>query len=297
MPILLHTISMLLTPPLPEQGTESSSKELLVPMAEMKAVLETVCSHMKNIDRQTIKVEIETELKVQRPGGPRGGLVNLDKALKMVVDYWKTLCYDSSSARLQSLFVSADTDQSGELDYTEFADMIDKIRNAGFAHISPRSVLRIYSQMSLGSRVDASIFCDVAYRYDLGKVPVGTSPPGGKASTEMEQRETIFKLLKGHWEHLEPKVLPVVSALKNSSHGLVMQELILLMRAFMDEQQYPAHAMHAFRIIVAELPPAVRSEIQQSKDFRLVKRAKGDDKKGEDARPASKDRRQRGASR
>ena len=286
-----------LTPLLPEQGTESSSKELLVPMAEMKAVLETVCSHMKSIDRQTIKVEIETELKVQRPGGPRGGLVNLDKALKMVVDYWKTLCYDSSSARLQSLFVSADTDQSGELDYTEFADMIDKIRNAGFAHISPRSVLRIYSQMSLGSRVDASIFCDVAYRYDLGKVPVGTSLPGGKASTEMEQRETIFKLLKGHWEHLEPKVLPVVSALKNSSHGLVMQELILLMRAFMDEQQYPAHAMHAFRIIVAELPPAVRSEIQQSKDFRLVKRAKGDDKKGEDARPASKDRRQRGASR
>ena len=286
-----------LTPLLPEQGTESSSKAMLVPMAEMKAVLETVCSHMKNIDRQTIKVEIETELKVQRPGGPRGGLVNLDKALQMVVDYWKTLCYDSSSARLQSLFVSADTDQSGELDYTEFADMIDKIRNAGFAHISPRSVLRIYSQMSLGSRVDASIFCDVAYRYDLGKVPVGTSPPGGKASNEMEQAEIIFKLLKGHWEHLEPKVLPVVSALKNSSHGLMMQELILLMRAFLDEQRFPAHAMHAFRIIVAELPPAVRSEIQQSKDFRLVKRAKGDDKKGEDARPASKDRRQRGASR
>ena len=286
-----------LTPLLPEQGTESSSKAMLVPMAEMKAVLETVCSHMKNIDRQTIKVEIETELKVQRPGGPRGGLVNLDKALQMVVDYWKTLCYDSSSARLQSLFVSADTDQSGELDYTEFADMIDKIRNAGFAHISPRSVLRIYSQMSLGSRVDASIFCDVAYRYDLGKVPVGTSPPGGKASNEMEQAEIIFKLLKGHWEHLEPKVLAVVSALKNSSHGLMMQELILLMRAFLDEQRFPAHAMHAFRIIVAELPPAVRSEIQQSKDFRLVKPAKGDDKKGEDARPASKDRRQRGASR
>ena len=39
--------------------------------------------------------------------------LNLDNALQRLVEYWKTLVYDSIDARLESLFVSADNDQSG----------------------------------------------------------------------------------------------------------------------------------------------------------------------------------------
>ena len=58
--------------------------------------------------------DVETSLQVLRAGK---AWINLDKALKMVIDFWKGLVYDTSTSRLEALFASADTDQNGELDF------------------------------------------------------------------------------------------------------------------------------------------------------------------------------------
>jgi uncharacterized protein YfiM (DUF2279 family) len=58
--------------------------------------------------------DVETSLQVLRAGK---AWINLDKALKMIIDFWKGLVYDTSTSRLEALFASADTDQNGELDF------------------------------------------------------------------------------------------------------------------------------------------------------------------------------------
>ena len=126
---------------------------MLVSTVDMGAAIDLVASRMRSVDRQKIKVDIETALKVLRAGK---AWINLDKALRMVVDFWKALVYDTSTSRLEALFASADSDQNGELDFQEFIDIVDKVNSQGFSAMSGRSTLRMYSQMSLHERVDAS---------------------------------------------------------------------------------------------------------------------------------------------
>jgi len=255
------------TPLLPYETSESG-KELLVPSIDLASTIEVVCAKIRSVDRQKIKIELETALKVLHNGKM---WLNLDSALQRLVEYWKTLVYDSIDARLESLFVSADNDQSGELDYHEFTDMVEKVATTGNSSLSSRSVLRMYSQMSLHEKVDAAVFCKVARSFELAKIRVGRGTRLTKESKPAQEKAAVFKLLKGHWQHLEGKVLPVVFSLKQSPQGNVMEELVSLLRSLLREEEDAEQAVHCFRSIVADMPPAIRSEIQQTKDLKVSK--------------------------
>ena len=125
---------------------------MLVSTVDMASAIDVVAAKMRSVDRQKIKVDVETSLKVLRAGK---AWINLDRALKMIIEFWKGLFYDTSTSRLEALFASADSDQNRELDYQEFIDIVDKVNSQGFSTLSGRNTLRMYSQMSLHDKVDA----------------------------------------------------------------------------------------------------------------------------------------------
>jgi hypothetical protein len=207
----------------------------------------------------------------------RGGieLLNLDMGLSMVLDFWKTHCYDSSGARLQSLFVSADADHSGDLDFSEYQNIIAKLKSGGLsADLAPRQMLRLYAQMSVGrERVDASVFVSVAQMFGLGKIPVGgrgvVVRGSGVQKKQLTERAVVFKLLETRWLELERRLGPLMNALRQTSQGHVIEELVQLLRSLVHEQEQPEHAVHCYHCIVGELPPAVGAlELARAQDAR-----------------------------
>ena len=99
--------------------------------------------------------------------------IPLDKGLQELVDYWKYMVYDNMDSRLESIFVAADDDNSGDLDYPEFTDLIERISRTEHSTLTSRSTLRMYSQMSLHEKVDAAVFAKVSRSFELAKINVG----------------------------------------------------------------------------------------------------------------------------
>lgn len=256
------------TPLLPYETAESG-KELLVPAVDMLSAIESVCAKWKAVERQAVKVELEASLKVLHQGKL---WIPLDKGLQHLIGYWKHQVYDNMDARLESIFVSADDDNSGDLDYPEFIELIEKIGRTEHSTLNPRSMLRMYSQMSLHEKVDAAVFAKVSRSFELAKISVGKGGRPRRDTKAAEERATVFKLLKSHWQHLEGKVLPLVCSLKRSTRGNVMEEIVNLLRTLLREEEDAENAVHCFRCVVADMPPAVRAEFKEVKDLEQQKR-------------------------
>jgi hypothetical protein len=173
--------------------------------------------------------------------------IPLDKGLQELVDYWKYMVYDNMDSRLESIFVAADDDNSGDLDYPEFTDLIERISRTEHSTLTSRSTLRMYSQMSLHEKVDAAVFAKVSRSFELAKINVGKPGRPRRDSKTAQERATVFKLLKGHWQHLEGKVLPLVYSLKHTSRGHVMEEVVNLLRSLLREEEDAENAVHCFR--------------------------------------------------
>jgi hypothetical protein len=250
------------TPLLPYDSFEHS-KEMLVSTIDMAAAIDLVASRMRSVDRQKIKVDVESSLKELRAGK---AWINLDKALRMVVDFWKALVYDTSTSRLEALFASADSDQNGELDFQEFIDIVDKVNSQGFSAMSGRSTLRMYSQMSLHEKVDANVFCNVGMGFGLAKIRVGSAKDSGASGKTSQERGAVFRLLKQHWQAVEKKVLHVVHSLRNTAQGNALHELALNLRLLLHEEEDPELAVLCFRCLVGDMPPSVQALIRQEQE-------------------------------
>jgi Ca2+-binding EF-hand superfamily protein len=78
--------------------------------------------------------------------------------------------------RLKAIFVGADTDGDGNMDIDEFNSMI-AITQSSLSH---QQLLRMYSEMTLNSRVDCDVFVRVAraFRFCTFEIgPVYFPPP------------------------------------------------------------------------------------------------------------------------
>eukprot|EP00961_Rhodomonas_salina_P061096 820389-Rhodomonas_salina.1 len=93
--------------------------------------------------------------------------VDLDNALRWVTVRWMDMVHDKTDERLRSLFVSADSDGDGNLDFDEYFGMLRKLR-ADQRELPPLpQLIRMYGKMMLGVRVDASIFVRIAREEEL----------------------------------------------------------------------------------------------------------------------------------
>ncbi len=80
--------------------------------------------------------------------------------------------------RLKAIFVGADTDGDGNMDIDEFNSMIAMTQSS----LSHQQLLRMYSEMTLNSRVDCEVFVRVArvFRFcafEVGPVRAHPTPP------------------------------------------------------------------------------------------------------------------------
>jgi Ca2+-binding EF-hand superfamily protein len=71
--------------------------------------------------------------------------------------------------RLKAIFVGADTDGDGNMDIDEFNSMI-AITQSSLSH---QQLLRMYSEMTLNSRVDCDVFVRVARAFRFCAFEVG----------------------------------------------------------------------------------------------------------------------------
>ncbi len=77
--------------------------------------------------------------------------------------------------RLKAIFVGADTDGDGNMDIDEFNSMIAITQST----LSHQQLLRMYSEMTLNSRVDCDVFVRVAriFRFCAFEVGPVCAPP------------------------------------------------------------------------------------------------------------------------
>jgi len=249
-------------PLLPSNSAEGTA-EVFVSIPEMAAAIDEVCGNMRAVERQKMRTKIEQQVKELHSGKM---LINLDKALELLIDLWKSTVYDQIDARLQSLFVSADNNNDGELDYVEFLHMIDKMSAEGKRLPSSRQMLRMYSQMSVCSSVDAGVFCKVARQHELGRIQVGKVSRSLKGGKQLEEQEKVFALLEQQWTGMEGSVLQVAGTLSRSPEAQELEELVALFRILLNDRSDPAQAFHCYRLLVQEFQSVMdRGELKKKK--------------------------------
>ncbi|EKX45030.1 hypothetical protein GUITHDRAFT_109075 [Guillardia theta CCMP2712] len=214
--------------PLLPSNTAEGTAEVFIAIPEMAAAIDEVCGNMRAVERQKMRTKIEQQVKELRGGKM---LINLDKALELLVDLWKTTM-SAEGKRLPS----------------------------------SRQMLRMYSQMSVCSSVDAGVFCKVARQHELGKIQVGKISKSLKAGRQLEEQEKVFALLEQYWRGMEGSVQQVASTLSKSPEAQELEELVALFRILMQEKSDPAQAFHTYRLLVQEFQSVMdRGELKKKK--------------------------------
>ncbi len=172
---------------------------------------------------------------------------------------------------------------------------VNKLRVDGHDAVPPRQVLRMYSQMSLASRVDAQVFARVARMFQLGKIKVpcwsaatscllpwplrsdasvcthrdsrpqvGHPSPGYRPESGVPPEgevEQVWKMLMLQWRVLEAKTAHVIAAMSGTVKGSKVEEEAELLRELIRARDEPEKAIHAYRMLVTDLPEILKDEL------------------------------------
>jgi hypothetical protein len=167
----------------------------------------------------------------------------------------------SIETRLKAIFVGADSDGDGNMDIDEFNAMI-AITQSSLSH---QQLLRMYSEMTLNSRVDCDVFVRVArqFRFCAFEVgPVCCSPLFTHAHFSMsshsiwqtEKRahhsagEQLWALLDENWAKLEPVLLEALIVLDGTVMALKMRECCAKLRMHLIKKKSVEQAFICYNV-------------------------------------------------
>eukprot|EP00960_Hanusia_phi_P015384 453998-Hanusia_phi.AAC.2 len=145
---------------------------------------------------------------------------------------------------------------------------------------SSRQMLRMYSQMSVCSSVDAGVFCKVARQHELGRIQVGKVSRSLKGGKQLEEQEKVFALLEQQWTGMEGSVLQVAGTLSRSPEAQELEELVALFRILLNDRSDPAQAFHCYREMLLGGEEGERSEREREEGRGIAEREGGSGREG-----------------
>ena len=167
--------------------------------------------------------------------------------------------------RLKAIFVGADTDGDGNMDIDEFNAMI-AITQSSLSH---QQLLRMYSEMTLNSRVDCDVFVRVARVFRFCAFEVGpvcgpslsrsfifpndfsSNLQSGKRSSSAAGQE-MWALLDENWVKLEPILLESLIVLEGTIMALKMNECCAKLRKHLIQKKSVEQAFICYNVSTDE---------------------------------------------
>mmetsp|Transcript_34329 Transcript_34329/g.107623 ORF Transcript_34329/g.107623 Transcript_34329/m.107623 type:complete len:818 (-) Transcript_34329:283-2736(-) len=163
-----------------------------------------------------------------------GRQIDLDSLLLFIVEKFKEE-QGRTEERLKALYVAADSNADGDLDFNEFANMC-KHTSGERSH---REMLRMFAEMTLNRVVDANTFVRVARKYKLSSFGIGS------LSKKVEKSiHEVFDLLVAEWKKVEDMILEYLVLLEGSAVGTRLEEDVAQLKRLLNERTDAEKARH-----------------------------------------------------
>lgn len=209
-----------------------TAEKVSVSSAEFVDSVDYVLAQLKSHERMSLKNHFYKDVSLGR------AQVDLDNALRWVTVRWMDMVHDKTDERLRSLFVSADSDGDGNLDFDEYFGMLRKLR-ADQRELPPLpQLIRMYGKMMLGVRVDASIFVRIAREEEL--CPFTAGPLADNIGVD----KTAFVSLIDEWKRIEPATVQMMRRLEGKPEGMRLACDVAVLRALLGRRVQADHTRH-----------------------------------------------------
>ena len=139
-----------------------------------------------------------------------GRMLDLDSFLLFLVDFWHDEQHRVEE-RMRSLFVGADANADGNLDFEEFVTMVKKIK----ANQPRREMLKMFAEHTLNRSLDPKGFLRLCHKFKFVQFDLG---PVGSRKQDTNTRE-VFNVLCQEWRKTENVVNELLIILSDTCTG------------------------------------------------------------------------------
>jgi hypothetical protein len=152
---------------------------------------------------------------------------------------------------MMSLFVGADSNADGNLDFEEFITMI-KVIKVGRPR---RESLKMFAELTLNRSLDPTAFVKACRKYNMLSLELGPTLAKKKDKTSLE----VFNVLNAEWTKIEDIVHELLVVLEGSRVGEKMDEAVDLLKKLLNDKLEAEQAWLVYRKVVAEFTSAVKN--------------------------------------
>ena len=139
-----------------------------------------------------------------------GRMLDLDSFLLFLVDFWHDEQHRVEE-RMRSLFVGADANADGNLDFEKFVTMVKKIK----ANQPRREMLKMFAEHTLNRSLDPKSFLRLCHKFKFVQFDLG---PVGSRKQDTNTRE-VFNVLCQEWRKTENVVNELLIILSDTCTG------------------------------------------------------------------------------
>jgi len=223
---------------------EANTRQILVPIVSFFDAIDFVFSSSKSFERERIKTEV-TDI-FRRAGGDDmlGDEMDLEFGLEFALREYDDIA-KRWDTRLEAVFAANDTNGDGNLDLDEFQGMMKKLsENAANSAEETVSQIRMYANMCMWPRVDATIFIKVAKKYRICFFTPGEGyqPP----KTEFMDNERMCQRLVPLHKASSESMLECLEGIETHPHGQDLLQKWTLCEQLMISRKDPTIAWVIF---------------------------------------------------